>query len=73
MWTQLPRCMKMLKESCVDLFDSINCNAGVAFCDAEIILPFYRTSQFSAIVGTSKTDILQRRIPTISAGTVKEN
>ena len=64
----------MLKESCVDLFDSINCNAGVAFCDAEIILPFFRTSQFSsAIVGTSKTDILQRRIPTISAGTVREN
>ena len=64
----------MLKESCVDLFDSINCNAGVGFCEAEIILPFFRTSQFpSAIAGTFKTDILQRRIHTISAGTVKEN
>jgi len=63
----------MLRESCVDLFDSMNCNAGVAFCEAEIILPFYRTSQFPTIVGTFKTDVVQRRIPTISAGTVREN
>jgi hypothetical protein len=64
----------MLKESCVDLFDSMNCNAGVAFCEAEIILPFYRTSRFLATIPrTFKTDVVQRRIPTISAGTVKEN
>ncbi|KJA21912.1 hypothetical protein HYPSUDRAFT_186806 [Hypholoma sublateritium FD-334 SS-4] len=31
----LPRCEKMLKESCVDIFDAISCRATSLFCDSE--------------------------------------
>lgn len=39
----IPRCEKMLKESCVDKFDSIGCEAAGLFCQSEISVPFYAT------------------------------
>ncbi|TFK85892.1 peptidase S10 serine carboxypeptidase [Polyporus arcularius HHB13444] len=34
--TALPRCEKAIRESCVDIFDAINCRAAVSFCEAEV-------------------------------------
>jgi hypothetical protein len=31
----------MLKESCVDIFDSISCNAAALFCENELSAPIY--------------------------------
>ncbi|KAH9483101.1 Carboxypeptidase Y-like protein A [Psilocybe cubensis] len=36
MKTALPRCQKAMRQSCVDRFDSINCQAAVNFCDSEL-------------------------------------
>ncbi|KJA20867.1 hypothetical protein HYPSUDRAFT_68192 [Hypholoma sublateritium FD-334 SS-4] len=35
----LPRCEKMLKESCVDIFDAISCRSASLFCDSELAQP----------------------------------
>ncbi|KAI0933476.1 hypothetical protein AcV5_005612 [Taiwanofungus camphoratus] len=39
----VPRCEKLMKESCVDSYDSINCEAAYLFCQAEISVPFHNT------------------------------
>ncbi|KAL4246590.1 Carboxypeptidase [Abortiporus biennis] len=39
----LPRCEKLLKESCVDTFDAINCAAANTFCRTAISGPFRAT------------------------------
>ncbi|KAI0779113.1 serine carboxypeptidase [Irpex lacteus] len=39
----LPRCQKWLKESCHDTTDSINCNAALTFCSANVQQPFFST------------------------------
>ncbi|KAJ7259665.1 serine carboxypeptidase [Mycena rebaudengoi] len=39
----IPRCEKWLKESCIDVFDSINCQAAVNFCQTELTGPFWET------------------------------
>ncbi|CAA7269007.1 unnamed protein product [Cyclocybe aegerita] len=36
MKTALPRCQKALRESCIDTFDAMNCQAAVNFCDSEL-------------------------------------
>ncbi|KAF5312209.1 hypothetical protein D9619_003688 [Psilocybe cf. subviscida] len=36
----LPRCKKALKESCVDIFDAIACQAASSFCNVEFIVPY---------------------------------
>jgi hypothetical protein len=36
---QLPRCKKMLKDSCYDTFDMISCNAARDFCMRHLDLP----------------------------------
>jgi len=41
MKTAAPRCDKMLRESCVDTFDAIGCNAANMFCNSEVSAPFY--------------------------------
>lgn len=40
---QLPRCQAALQKSCVDQFDSMNCEAATLFCSAEISDPFFAT------------------------------
>nr|GAT52547.1 predicted protein [Mycena chlorophos] len=37
---KLPRCMRWLKESCQDVFDSINCAAAMGFCMQSFIYPY---------------------------------
>ncbi|KAF8972465.1 serine carboxypeptidase [Flammula alnicola] len=37
----LPRCQKMLKESCVDILDAISCSAAALFCGNELSTPFF--------------------------------
>ncbi|KAF7307577.1 Carboxypeptidase [Mycena indigotica] len=37
---KLPRCMRWLKESCQDVFDSINCSAAMGFCMDAFIAPY---------------------------------
>ena len=39
----VPRCHKMLKESCTDKFDSMDCQAAYSFCSNEITLPYMST------------------------------
>ncbi|KAJ7461392.1 serine carboxypeptidase, partial [Mycena galericulata] len=39
----IPRCEKLLKESCVDIFDAIDCAAAGSFCDTHINGPFWQT------------------------------
>jgi len=39
----LPRCQQMVKGSCLDSFDSINCGAANDFCNAELYEPFFAT------------------------------
>ncbi|KAG5640325.1 hypothetical protein DXG03_009214 [Asterophora parasitica] len=41
----LPRCEKWVKQSCVDLYDSINCHAALQFCGAELSEPFATTGR----------------------------
>ncbi|CAK5278138.1 unnamed protein product [Mycena citricolor] len=33
---QLPRCQQRMKESCIDRFDAIDCQAAVSFCDSQL-------------------------------------
>ncbi|KAJ7737094.1 Alpha/Beta hydrolase protein [Mycena metata] len=40
---QMSRCTKWLKESCQDIFDSINCAAAISFCDQITFDPFVAT------------------------------
>jgi len=35
------RCDKWMKATCVDHFDTMDCNAAINFCEEEIALPFY--------------------------------
>ncbi|KAJ3571869.1 hypothetical protein NP233_g3480 [Leucocoprinus birnbaumii] len=37
----LPRCEQWVKKSCLDHFDSIDCNAASVFCSTELLMPFY--------------------------------
>jgi len=39
----LPRCLKWLKESCIDQFDAINCGAAGSFCDDSLATPFFES------------------------------
>ncbi|KZV59826.1 serine carboxypeptidase [Peniophora sp. CONT] len=39
----LPRCHKWTKESCIDQFDAMNCEAASSFCSSEIMSPFFTT------------------------------
>ncbi|KZT24376.1 serine carboxypeptidase [Neolentinus lepideus HHB14362 ss-1] len=39
----VPRCEKMMREACVDRFDSISCEDAVAVCRAEIGFPYVAT------------------------------
>ncbi|KAJ7139206.1 Alpha/Beta hydrolase protein [Mycena epipterygia] len=41
----IPRCEKRLKESCVDLFDAINCAAVAIFCDTYLHAPFWQVER----------------------------
>ncbi|KAJ6551745.1 serine carboxypeptidase [Mycena capillaripes] len=36
----IPRCEKRLKESCIDLFDAIDCAAAASFCETHLQVPF---------------------------------
>jgi len=35
----------MLQESCIDLFDDMNCANAVNFCDAEMSAPLWATGK----------------------------
>ncbi|KAF9000209.1 Alpha/Beta hydrolase protein [Cyathus striatus] len=35
----VPRCKKWMKESCVDIFDEMNCGAAITFCEGELTDP----------------------------------
>ncbi|KAI5122141.1 hypothetical protein M0805_000788 [Coniferiporia weirii] len=41
----LPRCVKAMKESCVDTFDTINCNAAVDFCDSQLSTGYWASGR----------------------------
>ncbi|KAF8510936.1 serine carboxypeptidase [Hysterangium stoloniferum] len=41
----IPRCERLLKESCVDVFDQMGCEAAVSFCQAEYTGPFRETGR----------------------------
>ncbi|KAK7036761.1 hypothetical protein VNI00_011427 [Paramarasmius palmivorus] len=41
----VPRCRKWMKESCIDQFDAINCNAAVKFCEESFTSPFWKTGK----------------------------
>ncbi|KAJ7113114.1 serine carboxypeptidase [Mycena epipterygia] len=43
MKARLPRCTKWVKESCQDVFDLINCEAALEFCDLSIMVPYFAT------------------------------
>ncbi|KAJ6497736.1 serine carboxypeptidase [Mycena sanguinolenta] len=39
----IPRCQRWLKESCLDVFDHINCRAAMDFCEEQLGTPFSLT------------------------------
>ncbi|KAI0784828.1 serine carboxypeptidase [Abortiporus biennis] len=39
--SQLPRCEKRLQESCIDTFDTIDCDAAMNFCNSAVLDPFW--------------------------------
>ncbi|KAG5734170.1 Carboxypeptidase Y [Termitomyces sp. T112] len=41
----IPRCKKWIKESCIDIFDNINCRAAYDFCDDAFSAPLYATGK----------------------------
>ncbi|KAJ3532606.1 hypothetical protein NMY22_g7675 [Coprinellus aureogranulatus] len=41
----VPRCNKLLKEGCVDIYDEFSCQAAAAFCDAELAEPFFNSGR----------------------------
>ncbi|KIM81856.1 hypothetical protein PILCRDRAFT_821215 [Piloderma croceum F 1598] len=41
----IPRCRKWAKSSCLDVFDSMNCEAAMSFCSTELIEPFFKTGK----------------------------
>ncbi|KAI0347016.1 peptidase S10 serine carboxypeptidase [Trametopsis cervina] len=41
----LPRCNEAMRKSCVDRFDSIDCRAAVAFCDAELSTGYWASGR----------------------------
>lgn len=48
-YLKLPRCKKVLKESCVDIFDAIACRAASSFCEEEFIVPFIGSGVFCVL------------------------
>ena len=44
--SQLPRCEAWLQKSCIKMYDFLDCQAAVTFCDAEIYTPFYSLGLF---------------------------
>lgn len=43
---QLPRCNKALQESCVTIFDEINCRAAQSFCQDQVSGVFERSGMY---------------------------
>ncbi|KAJ7756602.1 Alpha/Beta hydrolase protein [Mycena metata] len=43
MKSMIPHCEQRLKESCVDLFDAIDCAAAVSFCEDHFRTPFWKS------------------------------
>lgn len=41
----VPRCEKMFRESCVEKFDAMACEAANAFCENELALPYFASGQ----------------------------
>ncbi|KIJ27000.1 hypothetical protein M422DRAFT_71784 [Sphaerobolus stellatus SS14] len=41
----LPRCQRMLRESCINLFDEMDCATASRFCDNELSVPFWSTGR----------------------------
>jgi len=37
----IPRCMKMAKSSCIDIYDELACEAAMLFCSTEIEFPIF--------------------------------
>ncbi|KAJ6544884.1 Alpha/Beta hydrolase protein [Mycena vulgaris] len=42
---RIPRCEQRLKESCVDIFDTVDCAAAASFCDAHLRAPFWQSER----------------------------
>ena len=50
---QLPRCQKLLKKSCIDTFDAINCRGAVGFCEDNLSYAFASSGErLSSTLGT---------------------
>ncbi|KAF7340325.1 Carboxypeptidase [Mycena venus] len=49
----VPRCEKRLKESCVDVFDAIDCAAAATFCDTHLKAPFWSSGEWGALYQNS--------------------
>jgi len=70
---QIPRCRKWAKSSCLDMFDSMNCEAATSFCFTELIEPFFKTGACSSVSYGRRTKpnffsfLLQEEIHTTSA------
>ncbi|KIJ51018.1 hypothetical protein M422DRAFT_65598 [Sphaerobolus stellatus SS14] len=41
----IPRCERLLQESCVDIYDQMGCEAAEKFCQSEIMGPFQATGK----------------------------
>ena len=53
-----------MKESCVDTFDAMDCNAAVNFCDSELSAPFWATGRnvYDISKASAKLASMQRHI-----------
>ncbi|KAF8510886.1 serine carboxypeptidase [Hysterangium stoloniferum] len=41
----IPRCERFIKQSCVDIFDQMGCEAASSFCQTELQEPFFATGR----------------------------
>lgn len=56
---KIPRCEALLKTSCVDLYDEMNCRAAVDFCGSEFSGPFFKTGKHHSTQRWHDTDELR--------------
>ncbi|KAH7930055.1 peptidase S10, serine carboxypeptidase [Leucogyrophana mollusca] len=45
MKSALPRCQALMRDSCIDRFDHMNCGAAVAFCDSEMTTAYWASGR----------------------------
>ena len=54
---QLPRCHAAMKRSCIDVFDPIDCEAALDFCDTQTGSAFWATGKQMCVVNQDSAEL----------------